>query len=302
MENESHLLHDPETGDWIVSAPRRAKRPSSVESSKSPPKVGQPLAEKVTDIFSPTRLKREKVITIFGRGRDRITVIENKFPVFVRGKGVSGYQELLVEGMRVRSFATFSVVQIAQVLRAYAARAKAIRRMRGMKSLIIFKNEGREAGASQPHPHSQIFALAFVPKRYGSQKSKVYKVKSRLSSHLIIFSDRYAVAYANPTPRFPYEARIMTRRRIDNLTKATSKEVTSLAKALHACLAFVRKRKFAYNFYFHDVFANAQEHFEIRFTPRGVNVWGGFELDAGIAVNPVTPEQAAEEYRAAFEK
>ena len=40
----------------------------------------------------------------------------------------------------------------------------------------------------------------------------------------------------------------------------------------------------------------ADEHFEIRFTPRS-NVWGGFELDTGISVNPVPAEFAAEEYK-----
>jgi len=119
-------------------------------------------------------------------------------------------------------------------------------------------------------------------------------------SRLAIFSDPHAIAYANPTPRFPYEVVITTRRKIDNLTKATLKEIASLAKALHACLRFVRKRKLSFNYFFHDVFANPREHFEIRFVPRGVNVWGGFELDAGVAVNPVLPEQAAEEYRKAL--
>ncbi len=279
MNTASKLLHDPETGDWIVVAPKRAKRPTAVEKSK------------VVDRFSSSEIKRhEKIIATYGRGRDSITAIENKFPVFVRGKGASGYQEILVEGKKTK---------IENVLRAYAARAKAIRKMRGLKSLITFKNDGPEAGASQPHPHSQIFALAFVPKRY-NRASDVGRRASRRTtydSRLTIFSDRSAIAYANPTPRFPFEAIITTRRAIDNLTQATPAEIASLAKALRACLAFTRTRKLSYNFFFHDVFANPKERFEIRFVPRGVNVWGGFELDAGITVNPVPAEQAAEEYR-----
>ncbi len=245
------------------------------------------IKSKVVDRFSPVEIRRhEKILATYGRGRDRITAIENKFPVFVRGKGASGYQEILVEGKKTKT---------ENVLRAYAARANAIRKMRGMKSLIIFKNEGQEAGASQAHPHSQIFALAFVPKRYGSRKSQSLKVESRF----VIFEDRNAVAFANPTPRFPFEAIITTRRKIDNLTQAKPAEIASLAKALRTCLAFVRKRKLSYNFFFHDVFANPKERFEIRFVPRGVNVWGGFELDAGITVNSVPAEQAAKEYKQA---
>lgn len=229
-----------------------------------------------------------------GRGRGRITAIENKFPVFVRGKGASGYQEILIEGERIRPFAVFTPREIEMVLRAYVARANAIRNIRGLKSLIIFKNEGREAGASQPHPHSQLFALSFVPRRVRRKNVSPEKIDPK---HLI-WGDKNAVVCAHPFARFPYEARMMTRRRIDNLTQASLAELRSLAKALHICLALVRKRKLAFNFFFHDVFQDAHEHFEMRFVPRA-NVWGGFELDAGIAVNPVTAEQAAAEYRSA---
>lgn len=279
MNTASKLLHDPETGDWVVVAPRRAKRPDGQK-------------KKQTDPFSPAHLKSEKIVALYGRGPGRITAIENKFPVFVRGKGASGYQEILVEGKKTK---------IENVLRAYAARARAIRKMRGLKSIIIFKNDGQGSGASQPHPHSQIFALAFVPKRY-DRLSVVGRRASRRTTYdvrLTIFSDRHAIAYANPTPRFPFEAIVTTRRNIDNLTQATPAEIASLANALRACLAFVRSRKLAYNFFFHDVFANPKERFEIRFVPRGVNVWGGFELDAGIAVNSVPADQAAEAYKKA---
>jgi len=79
---------------------------------------------------------------------------------------------------------------------------------------------------------------------------------------------------------------------------ATPSELKSLAKAVHALLPFMRAKKFSYNFYFHDAVGQTDECFEIRFSPR-VNVFGGFELDTDIVVNPVTAEEAAAAYREA---
>lgn len=279
----SQLLHDTATGDWIMIAPRRAHRSDGERRHGADP-------------FAPSALRqREKIIARYGLGRDRITVIENMFPLFVRGAGVSGYQELLVEGTRIRSFASFSVAQIEQVLRAYALRAYAVRKMRGMKSLFIFKNEGRDAGASQRHPHSQLFALSFVPRRARRKK----QIPTPIDPRHRIWSDRWAILCVHQAARFSYEVRILTRRNIDNLTQANPSEIRSCAKALHLCLRFVKKKRLAFNFFFHDVFGDTHEQFEIRFVPRGLNLWGGFELDTGVVVNPVSAEQAAKEYRAA---
>ncbi len=298
MDTESHLFHDTVTGDVVLSAPKRLYRPNNAKKSKS------------SDPFSSEHLKRERILATYRTGVDRITAIENAFPVFSPNAGVRGYQEILVEGTMQRPFVQFSVTQITNVLRAYVDRSNAVRRMKWLKAMIVFKNEGPAAGASQMHAHSQLFGLSFVPERWKDINRRRWLAERRhgITSHALaiseassprtVYSDRHVTAYAHPAARFPYEVRILTRRKIDNVTQTTSAELTSLARALQTCLAFVRLRAFAYNFFFHDVFADTHEHFELRFVPR-VNVWGGFELDAGIAVNPVTAEQAAEEYRQA---
>lgn len=297
MENESHLIRDASTGDWVVVAPKRAHQPSSI-------------IKKFVDHFSPKELKHEHVIATYGSGSGKITAIENKFPVFQAGKGVKGYQEILVEGAKIGAFANYSVKQIENVLHAYVERSKAIRKMKNLKSLVVFKNEGPAAGASQPHAHSQIFGLSFVPARWEeiNQHRITTEKRRRQTSHALaiaeassprtVYADRFVTAFAHPAARFAYEVRILTRRKIDNITQAKPSEIVSLAKALHALLPFVRSRKLAYNFFFHDVFADTHEHFEMRFVPR-MGIWGGFELDAGIAVNPVPAEAAAAEYLAA---
>jgi UDPglucose--hexose-1-phosphate uridylyltransferase len=295
----SYILQDQITGDWVVIAPGRSARP-----------YGFKPKGKVKDSLVPDGHKGQNIIATYGQGENKMTVIQNLFPVFERTRGVAGWQEVIIEGRRVMRFWDSSVARVAALLDALAERCAALRQDPQIKYLQAFKNDGSSAGATQPHPHAQIYAMSFVPDRLRERaiRRRAALKKLGMSSHRyslglatrarIVYSDSRVVAYANPAARLPYEVRILTRREIDNLTQATQDERQSLAKAAHALLPLMKQKKLGFNFFFHDVLDETDEHFEIRFTPRP-NIWGGFELDAGIFVNPVSAEAAADEYRKA---
>jgi UDPglucose--hexose-1-phosphate uridylyltransferase len=294
--DSSYLLCDELTHDWIISAPGRARRPDG-------------LRHRARDPFSPSALRQERVLAVYGKSPHEVTVVENRFPILHQDGEVRGRQEIFVEGNGRAPFSSFTAAQMKTTLDVMYERAKIFRADKAVKYLVAFKNEGATAGASQPHPHSQMFGLGFVPERAKQLlarslmlrrkgKSIHRSVLAAATKELTIFSDKLVVAFAHPTGRLPYEVRIVTRRAIDNITETTSAERVSLARALHALMPLARARGFAYNFFFHDVFGEKSEMFEIRFTPRA-NVWGGFELDAGIFVNSVPADMAAEEYRKA---
>jgi UDPglucose--hexose-1-phosphate uridylyltransferase len=298
MESEtSHLVRDEMTGDWVIIAPGRRKRPDGFKGKRP------------FDPFSPKNIPKEDVIARYGKGADAMMVVRNKFPVF-GSSGLGGTQEIIVEGSRVMPFWDSRVERIAALLDAFSERFRVLRRDKGLKYLQAFKNEGSWAGASQPHPHSQIFALPFVPERLRDEARRRRMAVKRLgmSGHayalslakptLSVFRDRNVVAFANPAGRFAYEVRIVPRRRVDNISKTTPVERRSLAKAITSLLPLMKEHKASYNLFFHDVIDERDEHFEIRFAPR-LNTWGGFELDAGAVVNPVPASRAAAEYRAA---
>lgn len=294
----SHLVHDPVSGHWVILAPGRRYRPDGATHPS------------VKDPFSPSALKHERVISTIGKGPDRVTAIDNAYPVFHPHKRLRGRQEILVEGTRAVPFSHFAVRQIEGVLGAMAERCRAFRRDPDLAFMVAFKNEGHAAGASQPHPHSQLFGLAFVPEhiRDMAARRRAFRKRHGGSVHAwalglatkdrTIYADRHVVAFAHPMGRLPYEVRIVPKKPHDNVTRLSAAELRSCARAIHALLPLVRERGYAYNLFFHDTFADKDEHFEIVFAPRS-NVWGGFELDAGVIVNPVPAECAAAEYRTA---
>jgi UDPglucose--hexose-1-phosphate uridylyltransferase len=293
------MRRDPVTGDCVVFAPKRQARPHPATKKK------------IEDRFSAKKLEHEEIFAEFGRGADRITVIGNAFPVFGPQSPLGGHQEILVEGRANRKFSSFSANQMAHVLDAMAERVKDLRRIqRHFKYIVVFKNEGLAAGASQAHAHSQIFALPFVPDRaermLANRRALSQELKASPHSVILaeatlertIYKDSKVIAFADPFTPFSCGVRIILRRRIDNITQTTEAERHSLAQALHALMPLVRRNKWSYNFHFHDVVEDHEEPFEIRFIPR-TNIQAGFEFDAGLFINPITPEQAAEEYRKA---
>ena len=50
-----------------------------------------------------------------------------------------------------------------RIIRTYLNRFWVLERNANLNMISVFRNYGRDAGASQPHPHSQIMATSFVP-------------------------------------------------------------------------------------------------------------------------------------------
>ncbi|MFA4954322.1 MAG: hypothetical protein WC641_03355 [Patescibacteria group bacterium] len=294
----SRLLTDRFTGEKIIVAPGRSRRPEDIK-------------RKVKDIFSPDEIvRREDTQAVFGRGKFKVTAIKNLYPVFNGAGYLYGRQEILVEGSRSLPFWDFSAEQMAVCLEAIAARIKSLRRDGKIKYSVAFKNEGERAGASQPHPHTQLYGMSFVPDRIklalknrrralGVANPKGNYLLKEAAPELIVYRDKFVTAFAPPISRFGHEICLTTNRRLDSITDATPHELKALAKGLKSLMPFMKKRKLAFNFFTHDIPGRRDECFELRFTPRR-NIFGGYELDNGVFINPVSAEQAAREYRAAL--
>jgi UDPglucose--hexose-1-phosphate uridylyltransferase len=63
---------------------------------------------------------------------------------------------------------------VAQVLRAYIARVKDLKKDRRFRYVTVFRNQGALAGGEIDHPHSEITATPFIPRRVG------YELRSSL--------------------------------------------------------------------------------------------------------------------------
>ncbi|MCH8275333.1 MAG: S-layer homology domain-containing protein [Armatimonadetes bacterium] len=90
--------------------------------------------------------------------------------------------------------------------------------------------------------------------------------------------------------------RVLPRRHLDNVTQLTHAEHIAWAKILKKILKKIGKLGLPYNYYFHQVINDEDQHFYMKIIPRG-SVWAGVEIGSGVIINPIPPEEAAIYYK-----
>lgn len=293
--------------EYVVIAPKRGVRPHvlandkpvSIKTKKAPPIEKDPSVFEVPD-------PQEK-------DKWSVKVVDNLYPAFsIHNTDAFGKQEVVLEtNQRNTPFCDLDVEQICRVFEAYRARLNYLRHIRGIKYVSIFKNHGREAGASLAHTHSQIIATGVVPPDVKRHAEAFAREQKRLgcSPHetiirweqdegtRLVCDDEHTVTIAPFASRHPYEAWIIPRRQAGSLTDLSQAELASVAKQLKDVTKALSTQDFSYNFTLNERYDKQKgHHFYITVAPRP-NIWAGFELNTGIIMHPMPPEEAAHWYR-----
>ncbi|MFA6215317.1 MAG: DUF4931 domain-containing protein [Patescibacteria group bacterium] len=297
---------------YVIISPKRNKRPHDMER---PQRLS--AAKKETCVFCPDRIdKVSKVLQTVKKTKQKnepwaIKVIANKYPsVSPDNKKAYGRQEVIVETPNhLKEIEDLSTERVAEIFNVYAQRTKIISQDKKIDYILIFKNNGGVAGASLQHAHSQIFATEFLPPhlkdkalRVQAHKLKTGRciycdvIKKEKNGSRRVFEDKNAIAFCPWAPMHNYEIWLMTKRHIDNVTQMTPAERLSFAKLLKKILAKINQLGLPYNYYFHQIIHDEDQHLYLKITPRG-SVWAGVEIGSGLIINPVPPEEAAKFYR-----
>lgn len=325
MKSISELRQDVVSGDWVVIATGRARRPHEFLSEKRPSFA---QAKRTC----PFEMLHQDALLVYGLDgeKDRenwwVQALPNKYPAF--GKGTcsvfhqvgpyqwtegAGFHEVVVTRDHTRSFARMSTPEVERVVRAYQDRYLAIKDDACVQYVSIFHNHGKNSGASISHPHSQIIGLPVIPpdigrslrgseKYFKEQKSCIHclilKYELHDKSRVIYENEGFAVVapYASKTA---FEIRIFPKKHSAHFEEIDAKERIHLADALRVSLAKLYQglENPDYNFFLHTAptgdtneFDHYHWHFEI--LPKTA-IWAGFEIGTGIEISVITPEGAA---------
>ena len=303
---------------YVIIAPRRGVRPK--ETAECLPQPVPPpcrfCPEKLdleSSVFEVSALKDSPLQfrrTVLERSW-QIKVVPNKFPaVSIENPKAFGIQEVVVETPEHgKHLEELPDAQVAKLLSVYAARTRAISTNKKIEYILIFKNAGGPAGASIQHAHSQIFATKFLPPHIldKSQKMQTYKIRTghcvycdvivkELKSPRLVFEDTSVIAFTPYASMHNYELWILPKRHLDNVTLLNDAERLSWAGILKRALKKITALGLPYNFYFHQVINDEDQHLYMKITPRG-SIWAGVEIGSGLIINPVSPEDAAAYYR-----
>jgi len=222
-----------------------------------------------------------------------VRVVPNLYPVFE-------HHEVVVSTPRhVRSFADLSDAEVGGVALAWRERARAARDA-GFPYVHALLNEGREAGASLPHSHTQLAWLKEEPPAVLAEEAdgdcavcRHLEAELESSERLVLERDGLVLlaAYGG---RLPYELLLAPREHVEG--SAFESELLAPALALvseslwrlHAL-----EGPAPVNAWLHD-----RGHWHVEVLPR-LTVFAGIELGAGIYVNSLAPEDAAAALREA---
>ena len=318
---------DPLTGLRSVIAAARADRPGGHFDLDPPPPI-----DPETDPFAPGHEDRTPpevyAVRPDGGGPDTpgwtVRVVPNLYPALTQdahepepeanpdlftAQPAAGHHEVIVNAPdRVSSLTDLTPEQVEVAMEAWRARMRA---HAGCACRHVIVNERREAGASLPHTHAQLYALRFVPAAIARERERFTAYATRTMGgdllgdlvqeevrrrERIVAIDDEAVAIAPYASRVPFQLMIAPRR-----SRPRFEDDGPLgARLLHDVLSRLRRRLGAsppLNLWVRTAPSGA-DHFcwRIDVLPRLTHL-AGLELGTGVNLCITAPEQAAAELR-----
>ena len=326
---------------WVVIAIERSRRPAdfSVQRIKTMQNSVCPLCVGNEHLTPPAVMLYLRHDGEIKTSRDKngsrpqnwlIRVIPNLYPAFSPPEDLAdqiqimknenfgcavGHHEVLVESPHHdEDPAEAELPQLMLLTNAYIDRFRELSLKSYVKYVSIFRNYGKEAGASLSHAHSQIIAMPTVPRIpaeevdtsknfYEQHQECVFcdVIKRETNSPRIILENQHFVVFAPYASVHPLEFWIAPKKHASSILGLTKSETESFAMALKTSLKSLKElvNDPPYNYCFHLSTNNEDKeyyHWHLEVYPR-LSVWAGFEKNTGMYINTVKPETAASELR-----
>jgi UDPglucose--hexose-1-phosphate uridylyltransferase len=323
------------TGEWVIVAPERAKRGGNLRPSADPVEI---------PAFSPTcpfcpgneALTSEERYRV--RGEDQkwaIRSVTNKYSVIsatgeVALAGCSGtadrigdsvnavgLHEVLIESPRHDlDMALLPAAHVERIMAAYRHRFHAFHEDPRIRHVIIFKNHGKEAGASQQHPHSQVVGLPILPGQIVDRNERArrfYADTGRCLACVMIEQEREEkcrivaenaafIAFIPYAALSQYHLWIFPKAHAACFSEEPTETIPALAEILRTILGklYGMLANPPFNLVVRSLgpMDKGAPHFHwyISIVPRVTHA-AGFELGTGMYINPSMPEFSAQALR-----
>lgn len=316
---------------WVIISPKRSQRPHNTNESKKLPIKDENC------IFCPgnEHLTPDSIIEKPIKNWN-IRVVRNKFPAltketdffektekFIRKFSGYGSHYILID-THIHNLhpANYTLLDWERWFETITDLFYLEMADESIKYVLVFKNHGLEAGASQPHPHTQIISTPIIPFLI-TEELKRSEEYYRITGHCpycdiieieskkkerVVFENDYVIVFCPYAPLQPYEVWIFPKYHIPSI-QMNQKTKEELLKALgHIIDAYYRGLNDpAFNFIIHTAYPRMEEpttksyHLHIEIFPR-LERDAGFEFGAGINITTVSPENSAKFLRQIFRK
>ena len=205
--------------------------------------------------------------------------------------------------------ADLEVPDVARVMAAWRGRLAA-HRDQPLGAVLIIVNQGRTAGASLEHPHSQVFATVGRPDRVRAELDRL--AGDACAACATVAAERDGPRLVGATGELlticpwasaaPFEALLLPAAHRARFEEGGPDDDTAMATALGDLLRRFRGvagEHAPYNLVLHSAPPGVDDfHWHLHLLPR-LTTYGGFELGTGVIINVVDPDRAADALRAA---
>jgi len=320
------------TGDWVVIAPERAKRPSDFITQDTVKKQSKKDCP-----FCTNSLEYKKRLKKFDT--KNIWIIPNKYPAFIETKtkekirsykvendfycarpATGGHDVVVIKDHDI-NLPDFTKEIWIELLEVFNARYKYYNNKHDVAYTMPIYNHGENGGASIEHPHAQIFASNIIPNLISKETHHTEKYFERngccafceLIRHekkfkkRVIFENKDFIAFTFYAARFPFETWILPKHHQSRYENEPKRKYQTLAE----CLMDVFEKLDStlndpsVNFFVHNLPNTILEtdyyHWHIEIAPR-VTGYGGYEMGSGNVIDVVTPEETAKYLRDSSKK
>ena len=232
--------------------------------------------------------------------------------LFAAQSAIGAHEVIIHAPEHVTSLAELSEQRFAGAVAAWRERMRF--HAQGAAFLHLIVNEGRDAGASLPHSHAQLYALGFVPAEVARERERTGAYHERtMGGHLLsdvaveevrrgdrlVAVDDEALLFCPWASRSPFELRVVPRRTAPSFeadgdigTAMIRRAITGLAKVFGAPPQL--------NLWVRTAPRGTEEFcWHVDVVPR-LTIRAGFELGTGVDVNVYPPERAASDIREAL--
>jgi UDPglucose--hexose-1-phosphate uridylyltransferase len=334
-QQHPHRRYNPLTGEWVLVSPQRTQRPWLGQVEKPP--VATPPAYDAECYMCPGNIR---AAGSRNPQYESTLVFDNDYPALVAETASSRLDEhgLLVaepEGgiCRVVCFsprhdltlAGMTQSEIRRVVDVWTEQYRELSALPFIRYVQIFENRGAMMGASNPHPHGQIWASAHLPnepakeeraqRQYRSQHGSCllcdYLSLERRQGERIVCENRQFTVLVPFWAVWPYETIVLAREHRSSLCGLSDDERDGLAgilKQITTRYDGLFGVPFPYSMGFHQAPAaapaDAEWHIHLHFYPpllRSATIrkfMVGYEM-LGTPQRDITPESAAQRLREA---
>src|SRR5215218_10966455 len=300
------LRQDPLSGGWVAITAGRAARPEAFLGDVGAPRgpLGCPFCPGNEHMTPPEVWADREAGTKPDKPGWRVRVVPNKFPAFAgpltpatsngglyKSAPTAGLHEVVIHNPdHWATLADLPVPAAARVMAAWRLRLAA-HRDQPLGAVLVIVNQGRTAGASLEHPHSQVFATVGRPDRVKAERDRLRLVSG--TGELLAICPWASAA--------PFEALLLPAAHRPRFEEGDDGDDTAMAAAVGDLLR--RFRGVAgdhapYNLVLHSAPPGVDDfHWHLHLLPR-LTTYGGFELGTGVIINVVDPDRAADALRA----